>query len=321
MVLVAVQFIIFCVLASTTSPLHALQVSFATGWLCAVFLIAITHVFFFTGVFVAKNTKAEDNSWSRIPFLIALHIEGDISKDEEQTNNIRTTSFLICGIPVTVSMLLGIGFLLSNIMALFPSTVVAAFVAAFCVNYFSDSAANSLSGSLMRITLWMMTIVWLYVTFTFGFRPFSGIWATTVSVAMIVNGIFVLLAFVCMQRPKNTWLLRCAFIIILLYIVVCWILQFPFLTFRLGIFCVVLMVHNILSIVLARKPLVNMNAVFCVAAAVLLLVISCILLGWYGTTLQYTYPQSIPTSPVGIKSSSSSSSSFAAHNKITPWSS
>lgn len=316
-VLAGVQFVVFCVLASRYSPLYALQVSFATGWLCAVCLIALTHAFFFTGVFVATNTKAKDNSWSRIPFLIALHIEGDMGKEEEQTDNTRTSSFLICGIPVTVSMLFGIGFLLSNIMALFPTTVVMAFVAAFCVNYFSDSASNSLSGSLMRITLWMMTIVWLYVTFTFGFRPFSGIWATTVSVAMIVNGIFVLLAFVCMQRPRSTWLLRCAFIILLVYIVVCWILQFPFLTFRLGIFCVVLMVHNILSIVLARRPLVNINAVFCVAAAVLLLVISCILLGWYGTTLQYTYPQSIAAS-INTKSLSLSSSTSSAAG-VTPW--
>ncbi|KAL7697422.1 CRAL/TRIO domain containing protein [Lotmaria passim] len=307
-VLVIIQFIIFIVYARRDSPLRGLEVSFCTGWICALLVISATHVFFFTGIFTSANSRDRDNLLRSLPFFIALNLGssgGDASNEVDTRFLLRTSSYMICGVPLTISMLLGIGFLISRIVSLYVSTFAAAITAAFVVHYYSDNLSNTLNGALMRLTLWMLTIVWLYVTFVFGFRNYDRRYASSVIVASILNGIFVILALNCLHRPGHSWPLRLSFVIVLLYIFSCWICVFPLVSWRMGLFCLAIMVHNIVNVVFAPRALSGIHGSFLLSAAVLLLGISCVLLGWYGTTLLNTESQSLSSSPSTVLALSS----------------
>lgn len=298
--MVIIQFIIFCVYAVRNNPLRGLQLSFATGWICALMVISCTHVFFFTGFFASPTTRDTENRLAALPFFLALNF-GSVSKVQQRELDarfmLRTSSYVICGIPLVFSMLLGIGFLISRIVSLFVATYVMALVAAFAVHYYADTLSNSLSGSLLRFTLWMMTLVWCYVTFAFGFQNYNRNFGASVIVASVLNGAFVLLAISCLRKPGRSWLLRVSYLIVIAYILGCWITVFPLVDWRMGLFCLAIMIHNGLNIVFAPRSLTGLHASFFLAAAVLLLGVSCVLLGWYGTTLMTTVPQSLTSSP------------------------
>ncbi|KAK7197820.1 CRAL/TRIO domain containing protein [Novymonas esmeraldas] len=299
-VLVVVQFVIFCVYAVQDSPLRGLEISFATGWISALLVVAFTHVFFFTGICASVTTRDTDNRLAALPFFLALSF-GNASKAEQRGMDtrfmLRTSSYVICGVPLVISMLLGIGFLISRIVSLYVATFVVALVAAYMVHYYSDSLSNSLSGALLRFTLWMMTLVWCYVTFAFGFQNYNNSYGSSVIVASVLNGIFVLLAIVCLRQPGRSWLLRASYIVVMAYIFGCWVSLFPLVDWRMGLFCLAIMLHNVLNIVFAPRTLTSIHASFFLVAAVMLLGTSCVLLGWYGTTLMTTSPQSLPSGP------------------------
>jgi hypothetical protein len=299
-VIVAIQFIIFIVYARRDNPLRGLEVSFCTGWICALLVVSITHVFFFTGLFASAVSRDRDNRMGALPFFLALNFGSSRSDKTEEVDTrflLRTSSYVICSVPLVVSTLLGIGFLISRIVSLYVSTFAAAITAAFVVHYYSDNLSNTLTGALMRLTLWMLTFVWCYVTFAFGFRDYDHKYSSSVIVASILNGIFVILALNCLHRHGHSWLLRISFVIVLLYIFACWICVFPLVSWRMGLFCLAIMVHNVVNIIFAPRALSGIHGSFFLSAAVLLLGISCVLLGWYGTTLLNTTPQSLPSGP------------------------
>ncbi|KAG5471262.1 hypothetical protein LSCM1_01335 [Leishmania martiniquensis] len=299
-VVVVIQFIVFCVYAVSSNPLRGLEVSFATGWISALLVIAFTHVFFFTGIFASTTTRDTDNRLAALPFFLALNF-GDASKEQlrelDARFTLRTSSYVICGIPLVISMLLGISFLISHIIGLYAATFAATLVAAFMVHYYSDALSNSLSGSLLRFTLWMLTLVWCYVTFALGLQNNSHRYGVSAMVALILNGSFVLLAMSCLRRPGRSRLLRMSYLVVMTYIVGCWIAVFPLLDWSIGLFCLAIMIHNALNIVFAPRNLTSINASFFLAVAVMLLGVSCVLLGWYGTTLMTTAPQSLSPGP------------------------
>ncbi|CAJ1031262.1 CRAL/TRIO domain containing protein, putative [Leishmania lindenbergi] len=299
-VLVITQFIIFFVYAVHSNPLRGLEVSFATGWLSALLVTAFTHIFFFTGVFASPTTRDRDNRLAALPFLLALNF-GNASKDQLKELDarfmLRTSAYVICGIPLVISLLLGISFLLSHIVFLYVATFTATLVAAYVVHYYSDALSNSLSGSLLRLTLWMMTLVWCYVTFAMGFQSHNHRYGTSAIVASVLNGAFVSLAISCLRRPGRSWLLRVSYIIVMTYIVGCWIMVFPLVGWHMGLFCLAIMIHNVLNIIFAPRTLANIHASFFLVAAVMLLGVSCVLLGWYGTSLMTTKPQSLARGP------------------------
>ncbi|KPA73966.1 hypothetical protein ABB37_09545 [Leptomonas pyrrhocoris] len=299
-VTVAIQFIIFIVYARRDNPLRGLEVSFCTGWICALLIICVTHVFFFTGIFASASSRDTENRMGALPFFLTFNFGGgtvDKSIEVDTRFLLRTSSYVICGIPLVVSMLFGIGFLISRIVSLYVSTFAAAITAAFVVHYYSDNLSNTLTGALMRLTLWMLTIVWCYVTFSFGFRDYDREYGASVIVSSILNGIFVILAVNSLHLPGHSRLLRISFVIVLLYIFACWICVFPLVSWRMGLFCLAIMVHNVVNIIFAPRALTGIHGSFFLSAAVLLLGISCVLLGWYGTTLLNTTPQSLPSGP------------------------
>ncbi|KAG5471907.1 hypothetical protein CUR178_02572 [Leishmania enriettii] len=65
----------------------------------------------------------------------------------------------------------------------------------------------------------------------------------------------------------------------------------------MGLFCLAIIIHNVLSIIFAPRNLTSINASFFLVVAVMLLGVSCVLLGWYGTTLVTTTPQSLSRGP------------------------
>lgn len=295
-VVVFIQLIIFIVYAFRHSPLRGLQVSFATGWMSAMFIVAFTHAFFFTGIFTARErTKVESVGLATLPSLLALNFGYTRSAGSAQKNPLRISSLVICGIPLCLSLLLGTGFLLSRLVSMYVCTLVAALTAAFVVNYYSEAVTNSLSGSYVRLTLWMMTMTWLFATFVFGFQNLSANWAVVVVTATVSNGFFVVSAILCLNLRRNSWLLRVCFIVLLLYFVGCWIACFPVVGWHIGLFCLTLMTHNALNVIFAPRELNSIGSVFCVASAVLLLSLSVVMLGWNGTMLQYQEPQSRPS--------------------------
>lgn len=291
-VVVAIQLVIFCIYAAKDNPLRGLQVSFTTGWFSVMLVVAFTHVFFFTGFVVSRRSTT--NSLAALPFFLALNF-GAQGEAADETYIVRTSSFVICGFPITVSMLLGIGFLISRIQSLFVCTVVASLVAAFVVNYYAEDLSSTLSGTFIRVTLWMLSMTWLYATFTFGFRNFAASWAVSVCVATVLHGVFVILAFFCLNRGGRSWLLRLSFIALILYLVGCWIASFPLVSWQVGVFCLAIMAHNVLNVVFAPRDLTNISSVFFVSAATLLLMMATVLLGCYGSTLQHRTPQSLPS--------------------------
>ncbi|KPI90333.1 hypothetical protein ABL78_0560 [Leptomonas seymouri] len=294
----AVQFIIFVVVARRDNPLRGLEVSFCTGWICALLVISLTHVFFFTGIFASAITRNKEYRMGALPFFLTLNFGGGAVEKTNEVDTrflLRTSSYVICGVPLVISMLLGIGFLISRIVSLYVSTFAAAITAAFVVHYYSDNLSDTLTGALMRLTLWMLTIVWCYATFSFGFRDYDQQYGASVIVSTILNGIFVLLALNCLHRPGHSWLLRVSFVMVLLYILGCWICIFPLVSWRMGLFCLAVMVHNVANIIFAPRSLTGIHGSFFLSAAVLLLGISCVMLGWYGTTLLNTTPQSLPS--------------------------
>ncbi|GET91020.1 hypothetical protein, conserved [Leishmania tarentolae] len=299
-VLVIIQFIIFCVYALRSNPLRGLQVSFATGWISALLVIAFTHVFFFTGVFFSRTTRDTDNRLAALPFFLALNF-GDAPKEQlheiDTRFALRVSSYVICGIPLVISMLMGVSFLISRIVALYVATFAATLVAAYMVHYYSDALSNSLSGSLLRFTLWMLTLVWCYGTLALGFHNHNQRYTVSVTVALVLNVAFVLLAIACLRRQGRSRLLRVSYIIVMAYIFSCWVTVFPLVDWRMGLFCVAIMIHNVLNIVFAPRALTSIHASFFLAVAVMLLGVSCVLLGWYGTTLTSTTSHSLPSDP------------------------
>ncbi|EPY24677.1 hypothetical protein AGDE_12227, partial [Angomonas deanei] len=291
-VIVCVQFVIFCIYASKNSPLMGLQVSFATGWLSATFIVLVTHLFFFTGYF--DSAKGSENRLLSLPLFLIANFKGERTDHKMRSNLLRTSSIIICAIPLTISMLLGISFLISRIVSLFVCTMVAALTAAFTVSYYSKSVGNMVSGTLLRLTLWIMTISWLYATFTFGFTNYSGKWGVIVILSTCISGVLTILSILSIQLSPRSHLLRISFILTLAYIVGCWICCFPIVNFRMGLFCLALMVHNVIGIMFSTKSLTSISGVLFATAAPLLLALACILLGWYGTTVQYVGPQSLP---------------------------
>ncbi|CAJ08218.1 conserved hypothetical protein [Leishmania major strain Friedlin] len=299
-VLVIIQFIIFCVYALRSNPLRGLEVSFATGWFSALLVVVFTHVFFFTGIFASPTTRDADNRLAALPFFLALNL-GNAPKEQLRELDtrfmLRTSSYVICGIPLVISVLLGISFLISRIVSLYVATFAATLVAAYMVHYYSDALSNSLSGSLLRFTLWMLTLVWCYVTLAIGLHNHNHRYSVSVIVALVLNGTFVLLALSCLRRPGRSRLLRVSYIIVMAYIFGCWITVFPLVDWRMGLFCLAIMIHNVLNIVFAPRTLTGIHASFFLAAAVMLLGVSCVLLGWYGTTLMTTKAHSRPSDP------------------------
>ncbi|KAG5497507.1 hypothetical protein JKF63_03771 [Porcisia hertigi] len=290
------QFVIFCVYAVNENPLRGLQVSFATGWMSTLFVIVFMHVFFFTGLLASPAARDADNRLAALPFFLAFNF-GNSSKEQHREPDarfmLRTSSYVICGIPLVVSMLFGIAFIISRMVSLYAANFASAVIAAYVVHYYSDALSNTLSGSLLRFTLWMMVLAWCYVTFVLGFLHYKSSYGSSVIVVSTLNGVFVLLALACLRRSGQSWLLRVAYMIVIAYIFGCWISLFPLVGWRIGLFCFAMMFHNALNITFAPGTLTGIHASFFLAAAVVLLGVSCTLLGWYGTTPTTTKPQSL----------------------------
>ncbi|KAG5471908.1 hypothetical protein CUR178_02573 [Leishmania enriettii] len=129
--------------------------SFATGWISALLVIALTHVVFFTGVCASPSTRDTDNRLAALSFFLSLNF-GNAPREQirelDRRFTLRTASYVICGIPLVISALLGLSFLISRIVSLYAATFVATLVAAYMVHYYSDALSNSLSGSLLRFT-------------------------------------------------------------------------------------------------------------------------------------------------------------------------
>lgn len=118
-----------------------------------------------------------------------------------------------------------------------------------------------------------------------------------IAVTAFLSVMSVSLVVICLQRKGNSRLLRASIMGLVVYFVGCLVSIFPLIHWHLGIFSLVLMIHNLLSIVFAPRDLTSMHGVFFVQAAALLLIIATVLLGWLGTTASYDGPQSLPRAP------------------------
>ncbi|ORC84757.1 uncharacterized protein TM35_000411270 [Trypanosoma theileri] len=294
MVLVCIQFIVFCIYAVHESPLYGLKVSFATGWLSAVFIIAFYHVFSF--LFDCFNTR---KLWRRerktisFPIFILLNVNNE---DDHMDGfyTIRTSSCIICGIPLLLSMLLGTGFLISRIVGFAVATCCASIVAAFTVNYYSEVISNALTANLLRFTLWIACMIWIFDCYAFGFMNYSNVWSVSVILSSLLTAALFFLTLSCLKKDESNLLLRISVLLLFLFLIGCWISSFILIGWKIGVFCFALLAHISISSFCSQSELTNMGGLFLVSVSVFLLLMSCTLLGWYGTSPRITVPRSIP---------------------------
>ncbi|EPY19275.1 hypothetical protein STCU_09545, partial [Strigomonas culicis] len=280
-----VQFTIFSIYSVKGSPLRGLQVSFATGWLSAVFVVAFTHAFFFTGFF--SSLGRDSNSFFALPIFLSSMFSGRKEYDESGDPLLRTSTLLITGIPTCVSVLFGISFLISRIVSLYACTLVSTMVSAYIVHIYTDEDGRNVSKTLIRISHLFASVTWLFVTFAFGFNNFEAQLGSTVIVSMVLAGAFLCISLVGVASHSNPMTLRIGLVLFLVYLIACWICCFPIVGRPMGLFCLAIMFHNGLNIVFSPNKLTNIQATFFLASATCLLIMACVLLGWYGTTQQH----------------------------------
>ncbi|KAF8293822.1 hypothetical protein TcYC6_0107480 [Trypanosoma cruzi] len=291
-VLVAVQFIVFCVYATLYSPLRGLQVSFAVGWLSAVFIVAICHLVFFFDWLNARQRLRRGRHIIPLSLFVLLNLHEAAERDLD-VYAITTSSYVICGIPVFLSMFLGIGFLISRIVGFAAAVCAAAVLASFTATYYLDSLSNALSGKLLRTAVWIASLVWVFDCYAFGFLNDGRKWYVPVVIASIISIWFLFVSFICLKKDEFHVLSRLTVVSLVILFCATWISSFPIVGWRIGLFCVCLMIHNALGMLVSRAELTNIGGVFVVSAAALLIIMSCTLLGWYGTSPHCALPRSL----------------------------
>ncbi|RNF11060.1 hypothetical protein TraAM80_01187 [Trypanosoma rangeli] len=194
MAVVALQFIILYVFAVWRSPLFGLKVSFAAGWLCAFFTVATCHVFFFR--LAESATVATPGGRILCPPCFLLLNKPEVTEGKSELHTLCTSSCVVCGIPVLLSLLFGIGFLISCVVGFAVAVCTAAILASFLVTYHADSMPNALNGSLLQAAIWIASLVWIFDCYTFSFHSYSSIWCAPVAISLFVAAWFLVFSFV-----------------------------------------------------------------------------------------------------------------------------
>ncbi|EKF38056.1 hypothetical protein MOQ_001737, partial [Trypanosoma cruzi marinkellei] len=292
-VLAAVQFIVFCIYATLYAPWHGLQVSFAVGWLSAVFVVTICHLVFFYDWLNARQRLRKGRNIIPLSLFVLLNLHEAAERDLD-VYGITTSSYVICGIPVLLSMFLGIGFLVSRIIGFAAAVCTAAMLASFTATYYLDSMSNALSGKLLRTAVWIASLVWVFDCYAFGFLNDGHNWYVSVMIASIISIWFLFISFICLKKDEFHILPRLTVMSLLILFCATWISSFPIVGWMIGVFCLCLMFHNALGLLVSRAEMTNIGGVFVVSTATLLIIMSCTLLGWYGTNPHWTLPRSLP---------------------------
>ncbi|RNF26383.1 uncharacterized protein Tco025E_01244 [Trypanosoma conorhini] len=290
---VVLQFVIFCVFAVWHSPIFGLQASFAVGWLCAAALVVICHALFLFDWLNPRHRFSRGGRLLCLPCFVLWNTP-EVTEGKANAYTLRTFSYVICGIPVLLSLLFGIGFLISRVVGLAVAVCTAAIVASFIVTYYADSMSNALSGCLVRAAIWIASLVWVFDCYTFGFHDYSNTWFVPVLVSSFVAAWYLLFSFICLRQDESCVLLRVAIGSLGLLLCATWISTFPVTGWRMGLFCTCFLLHNVLGMLFNRSDRTNIGGVFVASAAVLLIIMAGTLLGWHGMNPFVTSPRSLP---------------------------
>lgn len=259
-----------------------LQHSIAVAWVVAVCVVLLSHVFFFTGFFNHKTKSSEHSDALRLPLFFIQR-----GKHQEKQMAIPNVIMVICGLMLMASLLLGVGFLISRIVILYVCTVVVTIASAWLINVCCDELLRSASSIFMSMVTDMFCLSWIYITFLFGFEPFSTRWAIFPIVYAVISAGFFLCGVVGLKITRNTTFLRAMYVFLLLYFFSCWVSTFPLVNWGLGVMIFVFIFHSLLNLFLAPSAFSDSHSSFLVCLAGLLLLTACVLIGWNGMSPTY----------------------------------
>lgn len=281
LILVALaQIIVFFYYYLIVGVTTALAYTFSAGWLGATCLILLNHGLFFVGLF-HRQTRANNNTKLLKLSVFLTAYQGHLM----DSKIIRSSSVLLCLFFLAISLLLGVGFLISRLVHLFLVSAMTTVVASYAINFFCDGFESSLSGMLMTISIWIYCFTWLYTIFICGFNNASDYWIISVVISSVISGALTLSSFVALKQKKNNKLLRGLYLFVLAYFISCWISSFFLLNWKSGIICFGLMVHNGLNFVFGPSQFSGSRSSLVVSMVFLLLLVTCVSMGWHGTVI------------------------------------
>lgn len=298
-----VSFIYYCSFGAAVG----LQYAIGTAWIVAVCVILICHAFFFTGFLNHVNKNPGSNSVLRLPFFV-------FKKREKMTKKVVVPNVIlnVCGLMLMCSLLLGTSFLISGIVSLFVCTAVFTIASAWLINVCCDEVLGSVGSIVTSMVTEMMCLSWLYVTFLYGFEGHTSGWYYAPIINVVISGAFFFAGVVALLFRQNNLLLRLILMCLFVYFIICWVLFFPFIGWKLGVVILVFMFHSILNLLLAPSFFSDSVSSFLVGLATLLLLVACALLGLYGMSPSYlsgSYPpgifHSLSTPPSAASTSAS----------------
>ena len=289
-VIVGIQFVIFCVYATVEDPLNGLRTSFATGWLTCSIVVAIYHIVSFplghgTGKLHDAFGYTSKNQFSELSLFLFF----DITEEEDREHALAdeyVSADLIGFVPSVFSILFGTGFMLSRLLLFAAATPPLCVVAAFLTSYVVYQRTERHSTRIMQLIAWMGSLSWMFITYQIGFNGWSPSDGGIVILVALLFGLLASMAYTTTRISATNWLFRTTLLLVAVLFVVCFILTFVLVDWRLGVFFLVMSIHCAASL---RRP----NAISPTGSAILLagivtVIAACVLVGWSSTPLQYT---------------------------------
>lgn len=283
---VVIQFIIFVYYAATVDPLWGIRISFATGWLSAGFIIAAFHLAYPFGVIEDENKK-EGNRGN-----ISLFLLFDITEQDDRAKN-RKSAIIISLVPVSLSVLFGVGFLATKLLFFLAATPVATAFAAATISYFAGERERSVTVPITRAACWFTCEAWLFAVLAGGTVNITSDW----NISIYCNaGLAVLFCIIVgfaanVHSTKGSlWYLRVAYALLGAILVAGIVIAFT-LHWGLGLLALVLTLHA--TPCWWRGNATNLGGYLIVLATMICTCLAVILLSVVATPTTYHFPRSL----------------------------
>ncbi|KAG8343705.1 hypothetical protein TRVL_05465 [Trypanosoma vivax] len=293
-IIVCIQIVVFTFFLVLESFAVALQASTATGALITAFLLCVSHIlFYFDWLGGLRRPGREQHS-----SLVTLYLLLNTQEKEEGAGTVHSMGisfFIVCTVPILLSLLCGVGFLISGSLVFAVATGATSTGAVFALYYCSDRHPCITSCDVLRYSLLLACMAWLFGSYAFGFWEYSIQWGVPVFTLTAVTALSVCLSIVCMVKKEANVLLRLFFVLFCAVIAGSCISNFILVNKGMGFFSFALLVHLALGTVFVRYNSRNIGGVCLFLTTFSFVTTSCIMLGWYGTNLGYTVPRSIPS--------------------------
>ena len=291
--IVVMQVVLFVVYGVVKDALSGFQTSFGSAWLVCGFLIALFHI---TKPFipVPEEEKARHHQPSGgLSLYLFLAISEEQEKEEENVQHM-TTQVLLASTPVVVSIIFGLGFILTVQLWYLIAASIMTICAAVAVNHYSTTNYEHHATNLVCVVTWIFAVLWQYIVVSMGLYGWDETWGPAVVVALVISFAFLAVTVAAARLRADTSLhllvLRVGYgfaaAFLITGIILCFVVHWG-----LGLFALGMAVHSCCCFIW-QPCCMSKLGILVTSVAVLFIFLAIVLLGWSVYDGEYTIPES-----------------------------